>query len=857
MNYFDANSIYQKQLTNLQQNPDWKVVANNSVTTALLRSEAEALAEVARYAEYLYQESKWDTARNPSSILAMSSILGYQPKRKVSATGQIYVSLDPRTFLVGKTITSNIFKNLNSTSTLTDPAWIQAPSSYYIDNSAEIIDTVSGLSYVASSGFLEKEKCVSEKAVSILQGRRASVFLDIYTMRSIVTSSLLDPYLYFPVEITDCENADTIQSRPYFQVSVLYTQEGETRAQYYRVVNSLLLSTTADYDVEVYNDLYSRSLFYLKFNNDAARGNVLDLSRNTNILGIRIEYIESSGALGNSTDLFRNFTITLKDGTKLYGINLEPISGGADEETITEVKVNAPKAYLTSYTAGTKEAYENTILNTTLKVESSSTGQTIEYKPTKANVYKGSLLNTSTGNLQTVTMISFIADNLEDIITSYQDDYSDIEEALNLYLDKIKSPQDILKFSPPNYTPFALKVNCQIDREKVADINTLEEDIRQLIEKEWSPSSLSLDFNRSFFPSQIITDIQTSFPEVVAVETNVEAIKKLDWSEAERKDPAIKSSSTLSVHTCRIPFNFSNVFLGDKSIKGFKDYSTGSSYIMRLDIMYKRPSALLDATISNFHSTIFIAENKDLLKSEVKDGSTVLVNTRPSRKFYAKKENNKGEVWPITFSSETTANTADYEVLIGDDVSIIDSTYQFKFRPAMYDDNEFNDLISDDSSIYIPSTETYLVDPGTLDDYLVYFSGDYTSNEEGTVGEGWLEISFDPIYKMLQVFSLYDPELNAALETCPLSLLKCDTGTTSAENPTRVFENFRAIVADYVDIYVSMRPVDSNLKIKTDSNENIVLYIDSYDSWETSQRKVNLTADKRVRMIDVQCTYKE
>ena len=86
---FDPTSIYNRAVASLQQNPDWKPIINQSVISSIIKTNAEMNAETARYAEYLFKESKWDTAQNDSSILAMASMLQYHPKRKVSATGKI------------------------------------------------------------------------------------------------------------------------------------------------------------------------------------------------------------------------------------------------------------------------------------------------------------------------------------------------------------------------------------------------------------------------------------------------------------------------------------------------------------------------------------------------------------------------------------------------------------------------------------------------------------------------------------------------------------------------------------------------------------------------------------------------
>ena len=53
---FDSDSIYQRVIEKLQQDPNWSVITNNSVISALVRQNAEVLSETARYSEYLFKE---------------------------------------------------------------------------------------------------------------------------------------------------------------------------------------------------------------------------------------------------------------------------------------------------------------------------------------------------------------------------------------------------------------------------------------------------------------------------------------------------------------------------------------------------------------------------------------------------------------------------------------------------------------------------------------------------------------------------------------------------------------------------------------------------------------------------------
>ena len=842
MIYFDSNSIYQRALAKLQQDPNWKVISNNSVVSSLLRSNAEIQAETARYAEYLFKESRWDLAGNPSSILSMSNMLSYQPKRKRSATGKIYVSADPRTHLVGKTISSYFFEDLmDPTNT---EAWQQTTSSMPITSSCTITDE-KGHSYVAIPTLWEANTKV--KPLDIIQGQRKSVIIDISTIRATSTSSKLDPYLYIPVTIKNCEDASNPTSRAFFRVYTINQNSTGVVYKEYRVVDTLLLTNASDYDVEVYNDLYSQELFYLKFNNDPSRGRTLDISQNSSLTGIRIDYIETLGEEGNVLDLFTTFTVTdITDqngnisGLKLYGINLSAIAGGLNEETVADVKVNAPLKYIESYTAGTKEAYETAIGNMTFVINGKVT------RPEKVQVY-GSTEEDATGSTLPITCISFIADGIEDLVNSFDEHaYDDLEESLNYYLYRLKSPQDTLRFVPPKYTGFALGAKCRVDKDSTEDILQLEEDIRTLIDDSWGSNADSLDFARNFYPSAVVKNVMNTYPEVSSITTEVEAVVKLNWHDAIRMQPkSSEDNAATIIHTMRVPFNFDKIFLGSMATKGFKDYRTGADYVMRFDFMYKKPKQMTSST--NYHVTIFVQDGRDQ-RSEIAGEMTDA--------FWVMKDNSQSGIWTNKETSEDAGLTpalglADYSYL--NDTSQLKNTQQYYYRPEVYNDNDYRALIDESSAEYIPTISSYLVNPGAIDDYLIYFSSDY-EDDGATIGDGWIELTFDPIYKMLSTFSLYDSDLRASLNDCSLSLLKCNN-----TDITDSFTVFTDLLSRYVDVYVSARPVDPDLIInqKETNTGNTVLYIDSYDGDSLGNNTSNLTTSKRDRMISVTCEYEE
>ena len=120
---YDSESLYNRALERLQQNPDWEAISSDSVIESLLRTNAEMNAETARYGEYLFNESKWDSAQNRSSIVSMAGMLGYKPKRARSATCPIYISSDPRIHNVGKTISKENFLNLGGENDFLGSSW--------------------------------------------------------------------------------------------------------------------------------------------------------------------------------------------------------------------------------------------------------------------------------------------------------------------------------------------------------------------------------------------------------------------------------------------------------------------------------------------------------------------------------------------------------------------------------------------------------------------------------------------------------------------------------------------------------------------------------------------------------------
>ena len=842
---FDSNSIYNRIVDKLQQDPDWKVIINNSVVASLIKSNAEANAETARYAEYLFKESRWDTAQNPSSILSMANMLGYQPKRKISARGKLYVSLSPATHLVGKTISYDAFLKLDKKIvTTTTSQFVRNAGAPISINSSSTVTCGDKNFIVTNASTLDSDSYIT--SVDIMEGVKKTQLIDFNTILNTATTSKLDPYLYIPITINNCEDASNLSSIPFLNVYVGYKGQpdidGNEQIRYrqYRIVENLLLSNPGDYDCELYNDLYNQNLFYLKFNNDLYNGNCLDLSRNSSIEHIRIDYVESKGENGNIDDLYSDFRLetTASNGSKitLYGINYTAINGGANEESINDIKRNTIKSYTKYFSIGTKEAYEKAISNTEFTVDEIGL-----IKPKKVHVYGDYYVNDK-GDKQMVTYVSFIGSGLEDLSynSTKANPYESVEKALNYYLTRLKSPQDIIKFTPPEYVSFSVGIDCTVSNTTEYELVALQSSIADYVDSLWGPNSDYIDFGNNFSASKLQNNIMTKYTDVTANVT-VEAVTKLKWSDAVIITP--KTDENGVIHTCRIPFSFSPVFLGDMSTNpGFKDHRDGAQYVMRIDIMYKKPKSYAGID-TEYHKSIFVKEDRN--RAMDRTGFYTIQTLSPI-------------VWADDTSSDTIAiNSTDYTEL--GDVDKLNVCYQVDYEPKVFSDSDFIAL-ENEIKLGVKTTRTASLSPGALDNYIIYFSGSYNQNS-AKIGNGWIEFTFDDFYKVLTYFSLYDSILRDRLNTCQLHALKCGVSNDA------VFNIFKDLISGYVDIYVSMRPIKEDLTLTTLSDlnkyganrSNEVLYIDSYDTqiFDNMNNANNLTLDKKARFINVKCSYED
>ena len=775
MTKFDSDSIKNKIIERLNQDKNWQAITSNSAITALINSQAEASAEIARYAEYLFKESRWDTAQNESSILSMANMLGYQPKRKISATGNVIFSTDPSIHKVGSTITLDTFKKGSGT-TATSDITIDKDTDFKINNIPFIVGQQSSLSTSA--------KWVD---VLVIQGIKKSLKLTKDKVRATYSKSKLNSYIYVPFYCSNVENAGTTNTVNFLKVKV--------NDKEYRIVENLLLSTSEDRDCELYNDLYSRNLFYLKFRADNQSLNIMS----SDFDGITIEYIESLGSKGNINSNYKNCTITV-NGTTLYGINSSPLNNGQDEEDISLIKENAVSYYRDFYSIGTRENYEKAVLNMTFAIN----GEQNRITPSKVKVFSD--------ENKTKTNVSFIAAGLEDLDTDLVTGTTTVEEQitsqLNKALTRLKSPQDVLNFVYPKYYHFGIKCSCKTSSDNTASVST---SIQSYLDNLWGANSDNLDFDRDFLISDTLYNIRNDNSSIVSSVSidAIEAVTQIDWKAITRE--VAKTSSSITTHACHLPFSFKNIFRSKSAQTSNKFFDfTKHNYALRIDFLFRSTNN----TLNNKYNKTLLFKLED---------STI----NPDTLFYRKSVSSLWDNATVTQSN-------------------IDM-YQLLFQTSLLSDDDFTTLntrIENGTLSQISDTET-----GSIKDITVYMENEYNNSKDSATG--YIEIAFDSLYRILQVFSLYDSKLKNMSEFTNINLSTLQCGTESQS-----FKNFKTVAAQYIDISVSLLIDNTSDIILEDSDTSVnLLCIDSYDSNETDT--ANLSSYKKNRFITITSTFEE
>lgn len=647
---------------------EWAQIIPNGTISSLFKVWSEMGSEFTRYLEYLYQEKKYQNARNLSSITSMTDLVAYKRNLPKSAIGYVIVSHTDKNGvnrlnnygveffdLDATSDYDELTQNKNATSeekaalipwTANKPYCIPEGSIITASNGTKFIVTESVESRALKEPFsVIKKDATKYKNFVEAGGWNGIKYLKVPVIQGEQVSAQLGQaqgtrYESFTLDALDVENASNIISCKYFNLSV----------KPFKKVNG---EDVEDGDVEIWEKVENIGLagaydkvFEVKILDDE---NKLLFKFGNGITGkmlpkgaiITVNYLKTLGALGNISSKFQLNTITLPNGEAMVDprtntianficcTNISPINGGHDIEDIDDIRQNAPVEYLESYTTSAKKVYLKQIESNSPvnllhpHIFSSEVIETESYGSSDtSNDYTSSIED---GILQEITetknslLVCALRSNGEEI----EDPETELIEPLKQYLDDYMSTNDSLDFIKPNLIKLCPRIKIGTSS------NILEKDIYdELRPKIYSKYSVfNRDFNEKFYESGII-DTAHNLSYAKKVDAFLEAkatvdmeptiitktsqkgiawLDKIGSNVTSFKDLDLDEEANESLFA--FDFTFDKLFAKNPLEKGFKNYKYKAPYLLKVNITFTEKS--------ENSRTLFLFDNRTSLKDEI------------------------------------------------------------------------------------------------------------------------------------------------------------------------------------------------------------------------------------------------
>lgn len=379
MKRFDPKSIFSRWWDDLQSKDDWKNTQRGGATEQYLESQAESLAEIARYGEYLLREMKWATSGNFSSVKHQSRLVGKKLDRKHSAVGTIVVSHSAPA--VGAVVGGARYLNLggtlldiDQTSNFDDGEDDKSTGanlygltpyleevSYKIPIGSVFENSVNGLKYIAAEQKTIKKFTSKWSTISKNTDMKDAFYADggwegyKYLIVPIVQGELKTVILgqsdnaaaqSFLVDTLDIEAADSYYTQQFCYIEVTDPNTGSTTVWNEVYHLSTVDSVARRFEINILDDMSGTEIRF----GDGINGAIPPKDAI-----ITLHYLETSGAAGNVADLY-SFSPNVSGAFIPEGLNITlgcqnmwAIFGGSDLEKLSDYKTNAEVAYEKNY----------------------------------------------------------------------------------------------------------------------------------------------------------------------------------------------------------------------------------------------------------------------------------------------------------------------------------------------------------------------------------------------------------------------------------------------------------------------------------------------------------------------------
>ncbi|MCF0126235.1 MAG: hypothetical protein HUJ68_10875 [Clostridia bacterium] len=669
MKRFDPVAGYDRYKKRVEKDLNLSQIAENGTIDSILKATSEVNAEIIRYLEYLYLETKFKNSRNLSSITHMTDLIGYKRQLPKSAIGYIIVS---HTDQDGKNRLQNfgtsffdldapsdydeLVKKTNATNSEKAALVPWTANEFYSIPEGTIFTTANGTKFIATetveSRSLKEPFSVIKKDAAKYKdfidagGWNGIKYLKVPVIQGEETSIELGEaegtrFESFTIDTLNVENASNIISCKYFTITVKpQVKEGyekdNTYTETWERIPNIKLADEYDkvFETKILDD---EGKLLIKFG-DGITGKMLPEGAL-----ITVNFLTTKGALGNVDLKYQITGMALPEGFQMVDprtnavssflncTNISPIMGGKDIESQTLIKENAPSSYLKSYTTGTKTAHLERIINESpvnllhCKLFTSAVVDAESYGTTDDSSEYASCLDENYNVLQEITtdkkamLISALRANGENI----EDPESELLIPLRQVLDDYSSKSDSLEFIQPN------KIEIRPNIIVTTSSSKLESDIRnELLPKIVSKYSIFYkDFGDKYFKSNL-TDIAHSLDYAKSIECILEAKANVEMEPIiysqngqtntnwlEHIGNTVNDMSKFDTNEEQVEslfgfkFSFDQIFAQNELGRGFKNYKYKAPYLIKADIIFNE-----DPTNSK---TLILYDNRTDLLNEI------------------------------------------------------------------------------------------------------------------------------------------------------------------------------------------------------------------------------------------------
>ena len=404
---YNYDALVEEITNKLKLKEGWDSNYESSTTRMLIELLASNADQLHYMLERRTQENFLSTARLPTSVKAMASSVGYLPTRKVSSQGTLELTLvDIDGVEILPTGSNKVFLPKNTQV------------------------TYSGSNYVTDDDIYVTSSTIYPISIEITEGLHTSLTFDTSDIESTI-------YNYDYVEIVDYED---VEENSFVIYTPTQTFLDVTKPIGDNIpISSLEFADPDDlvYDLRIMHDGL-RIIFGDNTNGQKPEGEltvdyILSTGKETSVVATGYDFYFLTDLLEDDSGQGNFFRYSLTNSTS--------VDGGIDEETIEQVKKNAPNFTRTGSRAVTKFDYE-------YWVKKSSIGGIVD-----ATSYSEQEVGYTVFNMNNVYVSYLKTDGLE-LTTTEKSEVTD-------YMDAYKSVTAHVVYIPANVIPLQIALQVK------------------------------------------------------------------------------------------------------------------------------------------------------------------------------------------------------------------------------------------------------------------------------------------------------------------------------------------------------------------------------------------------------------